>query len=118
MRTADAKTREQRRRYIMQPHQTLETTDLFKGAFLLCMGGALKNVRVEFNGRQTATFLFTGRGLARHDDDYIEGRALVNPVQMKNSLNHLRDVLFNTLRERENTRNDRSNYNQYRQNRR
>jgi len=66
----------------MQSHHSLETTDLFKGAFLLCMGGTLQNIRVEFNGRQTATFLFAGSNLARHDDDYIEGRALVNPVQI------------------------------------
>ena len=97
----------------MQSHQSLETTDLFKGAFLLCMGGTLQNVTVEENGRQTATFLFTGRNLTRHDDDYIEGRALVNPVQMKRSLNHLRDVLFNTLRRKENQRYDKTNGHRY-----
>ncbi|MCP3663408.1 MAG: hypothetical protein GY696_13090 [Gammaproteobacteria bacterium] len=76
----------------------IETTDLFKGAFLLCMGGNLSNIRVEHNGRQTATFLITGNELNRHNEAYMTGNALVDPMQLKNALNHLRDVLFNTLR--------------------
>ena len=102
----------------MQPHQALETTDLFKGAFLLCMGGSLTDIKVEFNGRQTATFLFAGKNLDKYDTDYITGRAMVNPAQLKNSLNHLRDVLFNTLRKRESQRHDRTRDNQLHQNRR
>ncbi|MCP4345040.1 MAG: hypothetical protein GY795_05880 [Desulfobacterales bacterium] len=80
-----------------QPH--LETTDLFKGAFLLCMGGNLANIRVEYNGRKTATFLITGNNLEQYNTDYVTGRAMVNPTQLKNSLNHLRDILFNKLKE-------------------
>ncbi len=86
----------------MIPQKTLETTDLFKSAFLLCMGGSLANISVEFNGRKTATFLITGNNLDQYNTDYVSGRAMVNPTQLKNSLNHLRDVLFNTLREKEN----------------
>jgi hypothetical protein len=51
--------------------KSLETTDLFKGAFLLCMGGCLTNIRVEFNGRKTATFLITGKNLDQYNTDYI-----------------------------------------------
>ena len=97
--------------------QKLETTDLFKGAFLLCMGGNLANIRVEFNGRKTATFLITGNDLEQYNIDYVTGRALVNPTQLKNSLNHLRDVLFNTLREKENRDYDRTRDNKRHQNR-
>lgn len=96
---------------------SLETTDLFKGAFLLCMGGNLTNVTVEFNGRKTATFLFTGNDLDRYNTDYVTGRAMVNPTQLKNSLNHLRDVLFNKLREKENRDYDRTRDNRYHKNR-
>lgn len=87
----------------MNPNH-LETTDLFKSAFLLCMGGCLTHIRVEFNGRKTATFLITGNNLDQYNTEYITGKALVNPTQLKNSLNHLRDQLFNTLREKENRR--------------
>jgi hypothetical protein len=77
---------------------TVEVTDLFKGAFLLCMGGRLTQIRVRNNGRRIATFLITGKDLDRLDRDYRAGRALVNPVQLRESLNHLRDLMFKQLR--------------------
>jgi hypothetical protein len=80
---------------------SFETTDLFRGAFLLCMGGDLAEVRVRNNGKRMATFLITGKNLDRLDRDYRAGRALVNPVQLRESLNHLRDVMFNKLRKYE-----------------
>lgn len=80
---------------------TVEVTDLFKGAFLLCMGARLDRVQVRNNGRGIATFLITGPDLERLDSDYRAGRALVNPVQLRESLNHLRDVMFEKLRNQE-----------------
>ena len=77
---------------------TVEVTDLFKGAFLLCSGCRLDQVRVRTNGRRIATFLITGPDIDRLDDDWRAGRALVNPVQLRESLNHLRDVMFEKLR--------------------
>ncbi len=80
---------------------TVEVTDLFKGAFLLCMGGRLDQVKIRNNGRRIATFLITGPDLDRLDSDYRCGRALVNPVELRESLNHLRDVMFEKLRKTE-----------------
>lgn len=77
----------------------LETTDIFRGAFLLCSGGDLAEVRVRNNGKRIATFLITGKNLDELDRDYRTGRALVNPLQLRESLNHLRDVMFEKLRE-------------------
>ncbi len=80
---------------------TLEVTDLFKAAFFLCMDARLTKVQVRDNGRRIATFLITGADLDRLDTDYRAGRALVNPVQLRESLNHLRDVMFEKLRQYE-----------------
>lgn len=93
---------------------TVEVTDLFKGAFLLCMGGDLAEVRVRNNGKRIATFLITGKDLDRLDSDYRAGRALVNPVQLRESLNHLRDVMFEKLRHDEGRRRDADRANGYR----
>ncbi|NOY69850.1 MAG: hypothetical protein GXP53_10265 [Deltaproteobacteria bacterium] len=79
----------------------LETTDIFRGAFFLCMGGALSGVKFRRDGRKNASFLFTGPDLDRHDRDYMNGLARVNPLQLKESLNRLRDILFERLREKE-----------------
>jgi len=88
---------------------SLETTDIFRGAFFLCMGGDLETIRFRKNGKQIASFMFTGQDLTRHDKEYRNGHALVNPLQFRESLNHLRDILFEKLRETEKGRyeNDR-----------
>jgi len=78
---------------------SLETTDIFRGAFYLCMGGDLETIRFRQNGKQIASFMFTGPDLIRHDKDYRNGHALVNPLQFRESLNHLRDILFEKLRD-------------------
>ena len=77
---------------------SLETTDIFRGAFYLCMGGDLSGIRFRVNGRQIATFLFNGQNLIEHDKAYVNGHALVNPVQFREALNHLRDILFERLK--------------------
>lgn len=86
---------------------SLETTDIFRGAFLLASGGDLAEVRVRTNGKRIASFLITGRDLDRLDRDYRCGRALVNPVQLREALNHLRDVMFDQLRKHEGRCDDR-----------
>jgi hypothetical protein len=66
---------------------------------LLCSGGSLTEVRVRTTGRRIATFSIIGTDLDQLDSDYRSGRALVNPVQLRESLNHLRDAMFEKLRE-------------------
>ncbi len=83
-----------------------EITDIFRGAFFLCNGGDLAGIKL--NGDKVATFLIRGEGLIRLDREYRSGKALVNPLQFRESLNHLRDILFKKLREDGRTRNDHS----------
>jgi len=77
---------------------SLETTDLFRAAFYLCMGGDLDEIRFSDNGKRLGSFLFTGPDLRKHDRNYINGHAMVNPVQYQVAINHLRDTLFKQLR--------------------
>jgi len=86
---------------------SLETTDIFRGAFFICMGGDLEDIRFRQSSRQIASFMFTGNNLHKHDKAYLNGHALVNPVQFREALNHLRDILFRQLRDKRNTRYDR-----------
>ncbi|MBF0433420.1 MAG: hypothetical protein HQK83_19235, partial [Fibrobacteria bacterium] len=58
-------------------------------------------IRFKNNGDKVASFMITGADLDQLDRDYISGKALVNPVQFRESLNWLRDVLFKKLRETE-----------------
>lgn len=78
--------------------ETYETSDIFRGAFILCNGGILSGIRIRENGRRSASFRFTGEDLGELDRAYRSGKALVNPVQLRESLNDLRDRLFEILR--------------------
>lgn len=88
--------------------QQLEITDIFRSAYLLCSGADLDGIRFKSNGKRIALFMIKGDKLDELDRDYRSGQALVNPLKLRESLNHLRDILFEKLREREaRTRNDR-----------
>ena len=87
--------------------QDFETTDIFISAFFLCKGSELSDIRVRDRGRRTAVFRITGRNLRTLDTEYRSGRALVNPVQFRESLNRLRDMLFEKLNEKENEKEGR-----------
>ena len=67
----------------------------------MCTGGELSGIRFRDNGKPIACFLFTGRGLDKLDKQYRDGQALVNPLQFRETLNHLRDILFEKLREQD-----------------
>jgi hypothetical protein len=87
---------------------SLETTDIFRGAFFLSKGGRLSRVNVTENRRRVVSFLIVGEDLTELDEAYRDGKAMVNPLQLRESLNHLRDVLFRALRENERN-NERKN---------
>jgi hypothetical protein len=71
-----------------------ETTDIFIGAFFLCKGGDLCGIRIKDAARGIAAFEISGTDLDRLGREYRSGKALVNPVQLRDSLNLLRDMLF------------------------
>jgi hypothetical protein len=79
----------------------VETTDIFRGAFFLSKGGRLTEAHLSEDSRQIVSFLIIGEDLPELDRDYRDGKAMVNPLQLRESLNLLRDVLFKTKRENE-----------------
>jgi len=78
---------------------TVEETDLFKSAYLLCSGGDLNGIHIKPGNRRIAAFTITGSDLEKLEMDYRRGTALVNPLQLRECLNHLRDMLFDKLRQ-------------------
>ena len=85
--------------------QNFETTDVYLSAFFLSKGGSLCGIRIKDAARGIAAFEITGENLDRLAAEYRNGQALVNPVSLRESLNHLRDVLFD-FRENRRTRYD------------
>jgi hypothetical protein len=74
--------------------QVIETTDIFIGAFFLSQGGSLSGIRIKDTVKGIAAFQIEGENLERLGSEYGAGKALVNPLTLRESLNHLRDVLF------------------------
>jgi len=86
---------------------TVETSDIFRGAFFLSKGGRLSGAYLSEDGRGIVSFLIIGDDLPELDRAYRDGKATVNPLQLRESLNHLRDILFKTLRENERNNKER-----------
>ena len=79
--------------------ERFESTDIFKSAFLLCRGARLLDVRKQQHRRQILSFVLEGFELKQLDSEYRQGVALVNPVTLREAVNHLRDILFAKKRE-------------------
>jgi hypothetical protein len=73
----------------------IETSDIFRGAYLLTQGARLTETRTH---RGQVRFVIEGEGVAEHDERYRLGHALVNPVALRETLNLLRDLVFERLR--------------------
>lgn len=73
----------------------IETADLFRGAYLLCCGARVAHAHVE---RNQVLFVIEGESVVEHDERYRLGRALVNPIALRETLNLLRDLVFERLR--------------------
>jgi hypothetical protein len=76
---------------------SIETGDIFRGAYLLCCGARVSGTRMR---RSQVVFVIEGEALSEHDERYRLGRALVNPVQLRETLNLLRDLVFENVRMR------------------
>ena len=67
----------------------IKTNDLFKVAYLLSKGQRLHSVR--FNNGQ-AHFLMKGAYIEMHDLRYKTGRALINPLILKEIIRYLEQI--------------------------
>lgn len=89
--------------------ESVETTDIFIGAFLLSQGGTLSGVRVKDGEKKLITFRIEGERLEWLSHAYGSGKARVDPVRFREALNRLRDILFEFVER--GARNDRKREN-------
>ena len=80
------------------PNQLI-THDLYFGAFLLSQGAVLAGLQMEGSSPKRVAFVFTGNGeLSRLQDAFESGTAQANVVALKNSMGHLKDLMFDRMR--------------------
>ena len=76
----------------------MEITDLFKGAYFLTRSCRIKETRLV--GGNQVRFIIEGENILEEEKRYQTGQASVNPLQLKECLNYLREKLTQTLRTR------------------
>ena len=73
----------------------IETNDIYRASYLLCCGGEVAECFTGRRGR--VSLIVTGPELDKEDTRYRMGKALVNPRELKDMLNYLRDEYIRPL---------------------
>jgi len=78
--------------------EKIKTSDLYYSAYLMSNGVRLDRIRVETHGKRKVQFEFMCPGIGKLADEYISGEAVVNVKDLKSSLKHLKDIIFEEMR--------------------
>ena len=85
--------------------ELLASSDIWLCSFLLCETEAkLVNLQKNINGINTIEFSLKGENLSILADSYYKQEALANVVELRNKLNFLRDIIFESRRQRKSGR--------------
>ena len=81
--------------------ETLNTSDLWLGGYILSESDAeLKDVQISFEGRESVLFNLQGENLSELVKSYYKQEALANVIELRSKLNFLRDIIFESRRQR------------------
>ena len=81
--------------------ETLNTSDLWLGGYILSESDAeLKDVQISFEGRESILFNLQGENLSELAKSYYKQEALANVIELRSKLNFLRDIIFESRRQR------------------
>ena len=78
----------------------VETTDIYFSAYLMAKGVNLEAMNILNGGnREKIIFIFSGHGnLDRLNRAFQNGKALVNPIDLKKCVLHLKDIMYDKIR--------------------
>ena len=74
----------------------IETGDVFRAAYLVSCGGNV--VKATVQGKDHVVLTVKGEDLEREDQRYKTAAGLVEPLQLKENLNRVRDLVKTALR--------------------
>ena len=74
------------------PH--IKTSDLYYGAYVLACGGRLEAVQMHLDGSKKVAFQFSSPRAQELTKEYLSGEATVNLRELKSSLKHLKDIIY------------------------
>jgi len=76
----------------------VKTSDLYYSAWLLTSGGRIEAIEVKLDGSKKVSFQFSSPQIQRLTQEYLSGEAIVNLRQLKSSLKHLKDIIFQEMK--------------------
>lgn len=77
----------------------VRTRDIFHAAYLVTRGMRISGILPDTtNNRSKAIFVIEGEGIAVHEEEYRSGTVLVNVFSLKESVQRVKDVMFDYLR--------------------
>ncbi len=83
--------------------ELFSSPDLWQVAYILCESDAeLVDFQVNNNGRTTVSFSLRGKNLSKLSKDYCNNQALANVTELRTKINMLRDIIFESSRNRSN----------------
>ena len=79
-----------------EDEMTIETKDLWQGAYLLSEGVVLADVEINkrYDGKKEVVFVFDGDKVEELSRKFQLGQALCNVSRLKASVNQLKDLIF------------------------
>lgn len=95
--TGSKKKNSERRRSALQTTKLnghVKTSDLYYGAYLLSSGGRIEAIQVALDGSKKVSFQFSGSRIQELTREYLSGEATVNLRELKSSLKHLKDIIY------------------------
>ena len=78
----------------MKKLDRIKTSDLYYGAYILSSGGRLDAVESHLDGSRKIAFQFSSPKAQELTKEYLSGEAVVNLRQLKSSLKHLKDIIY------------------------
>lgn len=77
----------------------VETTDIYFSAYLMAKGITLETMNIRNGGnRLKIIFIFSGNEtLDRLNRAFQNGQALINPIDLKKCVLHLKDIMYDKL---------------------
>jgi len=72
----------------------IKTSDLYYGAYILSSGGRLEAVQAHLDGSKKVAFQFSSPKAQELTREYQSGEATVNLRELKSSLKHLKDIIY------------------------
>jgi hypothetical protein len=78
--------------------ETVRTSDIYQGAYLLSIGGSVQGLEVVKElDKDVCIITFHGESIQSKLKDYASNQAIVDPLLYQKAINRIKDIVFKAL---------------------